>query len=253
MKPLPPRLPSAAARWAFRIGLFAPFFAITIVIANHLEMIDLQGFLLLFWFVFGVALFALFLVLVAFNSLWSRGKKGGRLASWGLFFSMLVLLPYILMGASYFSLPKQADVSTDLIVPPVFLSELREIDGDARAIVAARLFDGYTDMEGRRFRADMASVIEQLNTIKAVNGLTETQRRGRVGANDEISVEYAWRTPVMKIPHALIIRLTDEGDTTFVDIRSRALIGDHDLGRNAAKVRSIQADMDAALIGVVGQ
>lgn len=253
MKPLPPRLPSAAALWAFRIGLFAPFFAITIVIAHQLDMIDLQGFMLLFWFVLSVALFALVLVLAAFNSLWTRGKKGGRLASWGLFFSMLVLLPYILMGASYISLPKQPDVSTDLIVPPVFLSELREIEGDARAIVAARLFDGYTDMEGRRFRADLASVIEQLKSVTARNGLTEIRRRGRVGANDEIAIEYTWQTPVMKIPHELIIRLTDEGDTTFVDIRSRALIGDHDLGRNAAKIRALQADMDAALIGVVGQ
>lgn len=253
MKPLPPRLPSAAAIWAFRVGLFAPFFAVAIVIANQLKMVDLQTFLLLFWFVFAVALFALLLVLAALNSLWTRGKKGGRLASWGLFFSMLVLLPYILMGASYFSLPKQADVSTDLILPPVFLSELRDIDGDARAIVAADLIDGYTDLEGRRFRADMASVTDRLDDVAKRNGLVVSQRRGRVGANDEIAVEYSWETPIMLLPYELIIRLVDEGDTTFVDIRSRALVGNHDLGRNAAKIRSIQADMDAALIGVVGQ
>lgn len=253
MKPLPPRLPSSAARWAFRIGLFAPFFAIASIVANQLGMVDQRTFMLLFWAVFGVALLALLLVLLALNSLWSRGKKGGRLASWGLFYSLAVLLPYILMGASYLSEPKQTDVSTDLIVPPVFLAELRDIDGDARAVVAAQLRDGYTDLEGRRFRADMAAVIERIDDIAQRNGLTLTQRRGRVGANDEIAFEYEWRTPVMLMPHELIIRLIDEGDTTFVDVRSRALMGSHDLGRNAAKIRSIQTDMDAALIGVIGQ
>lgn len=253
MKPLPPRIPSVAALWAFRIGLFAPFIAMASVIANQAGMVDQQAFTLLYWFVFAVALFALFLVILALNSLWSRGRKGGRLASWGLFFSMLVLVPYILMGATYLSKPKQLEVSTDLIQPPIFISELREINGDAHAIVAAQLQDGYTDMEGRRFRADLASVYESIDDIADMNGLTVTQRRGRVGANDEIAIEYEWYTPIMLMPHDLIIRLTDEGDTTFVDIRSRSLAGRHDLGRNADKIRAIQSSMDTALIGVIGQ
>lgn len=232
--------------------MFAPFLGVVSVVAHRARLIEVDAFSLLFWFVFALALFALLLVFSALRSLWVRGKKGGRRASWALFFCVLVLSPYAWMGFERWSFPDQADTSTDVVIPPLFLDELRTIEGDARAIVAAALNDGYPELEGQRFRADMENVYTTLEEVARLRGLELQERRGRIGANDEIFLEYRWYSPIIRWPHEAVFRLTDEGDTTFVDIRSRSLQTDHDRGTNMRMIRLLQVELDYALIGVTG-
>jgi hypothetical protein len=232
-----------------RIASFAPFLGGVSVLAVRNGFIDLASFSLLFWVVLAVAVLALILSAFGLRSLWRTGKRGGRRIIWALICCAIVMTPYAIMANRSFFYPEQADTSTDLVQPPLFLDDLRSIEGDARAIVASQLKDGYPNLEGRRYRADMETLQEAIRAVSADLGLRETERRGRVGANDEIFFEFIWHSPVIRWPHDLVVRMTDEGDTTFVDIRSRAIGKTHDLGANAHMIDAFQSALDFALIG----
>ncbi|MEM0900528.1 MAG: DUF1499 domain-containing protein [Pseudomonadota bacterium] len=253
MRPLPPRLPSASARWALRLAKFLPFLGVAVFVSVQLQLIDRDGYVLLYWVVLWAAIVALFLTLIGMRSLWVRGTKGGRKVSGALFLCTVVLVPYIAMGADYLRYPRQADTSTDLIVPPLFLDELRDIAGDARAIVASTLRDGYPELSGQRYQADFVRVYDATKQVMEENGLSERVQRGRIGANDDIFIEYDWNTFFALWPHELVVRLTDEGETVFVDMRSRAIEKDHDLAKNAKLIARLQARLDALLIGEITQ
>ena len=48
------------------------------------------------------------------------------------------------------------------------------------------------------------------------------------------------------------IRITDEGDTCYVDMRSASRYGRHDLGDNAARITGFLTALDAAVAGAAG-
>lgn len=248
MRTLPPRLPSRSAAIAYRLAQFLPVLGVVVIIAQRVRLIDAEAFGILFWFVLGLVVLTLAMTMRAFYSLWTTGRKGGRKASAALFLCLLVLVPYGWMAARTLTMPQQADTATDLIVPPLFVEDLRSIDGDARAIVAASLKDGYPELVGQRFQSDMDAVVSGLSGAAAQLGLVRRVQRGRIGANNDVFVEYVWQTAILKWPHELVVRLTDEGEATFVDIRSRSIDRTHDFGLNAEMIARLQSLMDAELI-----
>ena len=51
-------------------------------------------------------------------------------------------------------------------------------------------------------------------------------------------------TPVAGFRDEVIVRLTDEGESTFVDMRSTSLFGANDLGTNARRIVEFMKDLD---------
>ena len=51
----------------------------------------------------------------------------------------------------------------------------------------------------------------------------------------------------LRFPADLVIRLTDEGESTFVDLRSASHFAQHDLGDNADRISSFLADLDGRM------
>ncbi|WP_187970081.1 DUF1499 domain-containing protein [Aquibium microcysteis] len=66
-------------------------------------------------------------------------------------------------------------------------------------------------------------------------------------ADGEASIEVRAFSHWLRFPCDLVIRLTDEGESTFVDLRSASHFARHDLGDNAARIRSFLADLDARM------
>lgn len=253
MKPLPRRMPSKAAKWALRLAIFIPALALISVLAHRSGSVDTPSFLVLLAMIFIFAAIAFTFVLVAFRSLWVNGKRGGRRATWALFIVSIVAAPYIYAGALAIARPNVTDVSTDLIDPPVFQTEARLLGENASTIIAGEILDGYPDITGRRYNATADSIIEQVLQMAKDRNWLATAQRGRVGADDEIFLEFSRKSQILGMPTEIIVRITDEGETTYLDIRSRSLFVSHDLGSNAGIIRSLLADVDFNLVGQIVQ
>lgn len=65
-------------------------------------------------------------------------------------------------------------------------------------------------------------------------------------------IQYRARTLVLGIPQDVLVRLSEEEETTFVDMRAATRDGDHDLGLNAELIRAFLQDLDVRLLGIAG-
>jgi hypothetical protein len=65
-------------------------------------------------------------------------------------------------------------------------------------------------------------------------------------------IQYRARTLVLGIPQDILVRLSEEEQTTFVDMRAATRDGDHDLGLNAELIRAFLQDLDVRLLGIAG-
>lgn len=253
MRPLPRRMPSKSAKWALRLAIFLPVLALLSVLAHRTGSVDTPSFLALLIAIALFALIALIFVIAAFRSLWVNGKRGGRRATWALFIVAIVLAPYLYAAALSITRPGVTDVSTDLINPPVFQTETQLFGENTGTIIAGELQDGYPEITGRRYNSTADAILEQILQLGAERNWLVTSRQGRVGANDELLIEFSRKSIVLGMPGEVIARVTDEGETTYLDVRSRSLFVNHDLGSNAAIVRNLIADIDFNMVGQIVQ
>ncbi|WP_417412196.1 DUF1499 domain-containing protein [Hoeflea sp.] len=65
-------------------------------------------------------------------------------------------------------------------------------------------------------------------------------------------LQYRTRTLVLGIPQDVLIRLSEEEETTFVDMRAATRDGEHDFGINADLIRTFLQDLDLQLLGIAG-
>ena len=247
---LPRRKPSISAAWALRVAMFVPVLALVSLVAHWFGHIETPVFLVLAALVALLCALALFLAMIGLRSLWVRGTRGGRRISWAIVITILVLAPYAVAAGYYLALPVQADVSSDLIEPPLFERELRQDGASAAALVAGQLRDGYPDIVGRSYNAPLDAVLDVALRLAEERGWIVERRRGRVGASPEIVIEFATRAPVVAIPVDVLVRLSDLGDTSFADIRVRMPDLVHDLGHGARLARKFLTDLDYAMIGI---
>jgi len=247
---LPSRRPSRSARWALNLAIFLPVLAGLSILAHRGTLIDTPTLLVLVTLCGFLCLFGLLLFVISLRSLWVHGTRGGRRLSWALFLLMPFVVLYAMAALAWALRPAVSDVSTDLIDPPVFASERRAHGNGAPTVVAGRLRDGYPELLGTRFKAPLDATEGVVAEVAETLGWQRMRGRGRIGADDELFVEYAYKTPVLNMPVQIVVRTTDEGETTFVDARARMPHLRHDLGINAGIIRRFLADIDYAMIGI---
>lgn len=253
MRPLPRRMPSKSAKWALRIAIFVPVLALLSVLAHRSGSVETPSFLVLLAMIALCAFIAFLFVIAAFRSLWVKGKRGGRRATWALFIVAVIAAPYLYGAALSVTRPRVIDVSTDLVDPPVFQAEAQALGESASTVIAGEILDGYPGITGRRYNAAADAVIEQVLQAASNNTWLVTARRGRVGADDEITLEFSHNSIILGMPSEIIARVTDEGETTYLDVRSKSLFISHDLGSNAGIIRRLIADVDFNLAGQIIQ
>lgn len=149
----------------------------------------------------------------------------------------------------------------------------------------------YPNITGRRYDGAIDRVLEAVAAVAAERKWTrvadegadflapeaapETQARPQNGALDPGSIpvpearpdfenepagpsqpvvvlQYTYKSLIFGINHDIVLRLAEEEETTFVDMRAATREGDHDLGLNARLVRNFLRDLDVRLLGIAG-
>lgn len=67
-----------------------------------------------------------------------------------------------------------------------------------------------------------------------------------------VLLQFTWRSPILGVRHDILVRLVEEEETTFVDLRAATRVGQHDLGTNANLIQDFLHDLDVALLGIAG-
>lgn len=194
----------------------------------------------------------------AFLQVWRKGRPGGRRLTEALALLLVAFIPFGYSATQAVRYPELNDVTTDRSDPPVFFA----IDAVPRGAgahrpgpvspQAARQNEAYPEITGRRYPASPDVVIEEIDKLIDADGWTHVHRSGSPDAGDEVSIEGLVRTTILRFPADIVVRLTDEGDSTYVDMRSASHYGRHDLGDNARHIARFLSDLDAAMLARAG-
>ncbi len=280
---------SHAASWARRIGLFALALFIVSALLHRVGIIVSDTFVTLFVLSGGLAALAFLLSAIGLLRLWMVGARGGRASAKGLFFSLLVLVPVGLALYRVYTLPRLHDISTDTADAPAFLKPVGHsafwlpLVGAGDAGYTGQK-EAYPKVTGRRYEGAMDRILEAVrlvaenNRISIINvkmpeiretgGSSIVERRtpepGEAIVSDDatdapvaadavqpqIVLQGETRTLVFGFESDVSIRLSEEAETTYVDMRSVSRFGPHDLGSNAQIITDFLAALDAELLGI---
>ncbi|MCO4318437.1 DUF1499 domain-containing protein [Phyllobacterium sp. 21LDTY02-6] len=244
---------SISARWSVRIAFLAVILFVLSGLGHRFERIETPEFLWLLAIVGTMAILALLLAMKGFTSLWRRGDIGFSKAFWGAIVALLVLVPFATTLYQILALPTIYDVSTDIVDPPsLFAASGRTermnplvSDRASRQLQTA----AYPQVTGRRYDGSPDRILTAVKTVIANNGWTIVQQKGEPGEDEEILVQVVARTWLLGFTSDVAIRLSDESETTYVDMRSVSRYGIHDLGENADRIAAFMTALDAEVQG----
>jgi len=261
---------SRLAIWARRMGFFslaATLVAVIIVRSGALEIVPalstLAGALLL-------AVFAILLAMVAGIVIWFEGADGLRQAVAGLLIGLALIAYPLYLGIKAYRLPALYDISTDSIDPPRFDAIARLRPRDANPTTYAGLYaaelqhKAYSDIEPddttaspqEAFDAAMKVIAKRkwfVVDARPPQGILPPQPRVVSARTQPLPpprdglIEAVARTPILGFRDDVVIRVRATTDGTRIDVRSASRYGRHDLGTNAARVRSLVSDIDDVL------
>ncbi len=72
------------------------------------------------------------------------------------------------------------------------------------------------------------------------------------GTTSDAVVNAIAKSFVLELPADVAIRVTSEGETSYVDMRSASRYGRHDLGDNAARIVKFLSELDQEVVGQIG-
>ena len=178
---------------------------------------------------------------------WNTGAKGASSAIVAIGISGLLLLWPLCLIPIARQLPMINDVSTDLSRPPPFrqIKTLRAATPgtngtDYNPAFAAKQRATYNDLQPLQTRRDPAEMMELVAQalrrlkMKIVSQVDPEGGRGAVGY-----IEAVDRTLVFGFYDDVVVRVTDIGRDTLVDVRSASRFGLHDFGANAKRVKNV--------------
>ena len=221
-----------------RAAVFALSLMAVATALHRAGLVETRHYLLSLAIVAAQAALGFVLAAIGLVGLWKHGYAGGRRAAAALALSILTLTPfaYALYKAS--TLPKIADISTDLADPPQFaqtggMGPQQELQGAA-----------YPNVTGRRYGLAGESLVALVERQIETAGWKVEQRRGSLGATGEIVIEARATTLIAGFKDKVAIRITDEGATSYLDMRSKSGFGEYDMGVNAARIVKFMLELD---------
>jgi uncharacterized protein (DUF1499 family) len=245
------RRASASALWARRIAVFSAVLLITAGAGHRYGAVDTIPFFWLLGLVAGLALLAVILAGIGFFRLWTNGDRGGRASTRAVLVAVLVLIPFGIGGWRAYTLPRLTDVSSDIASPPLFPTAARRRPADANPIRPATTEEAgaqvlaYPAVTGRRYSQPVDRLNEIIAAVLRQLGWTAAHHTDPQMQAAESLMEAVARSPVFGFVSDVVIRIVDEGESTYVDVRSNSRYGIHDLGDNAEKAERFLAALDA--------
>lgn len=246
------RSTSYAALWSPRFGGLSLITLIILSILHRFSFIRTNVFLSLSVLAGFCAVLSLALAIKGLHDLWKNGDRGGLKSLKGIVYSLITLTPLFAFVFMWFVMPPLFDISTDTDTPPRFLAGTRPIDA---LPVASKLSDQtalqlkeWPQLSGRRYDGSPDRILKSVRNVLSAQGWAVTAQKGVDGEDQQLFVETEAKTFYLGFISDIIIRLTDEGDTTFVDMRSTSRYLSHDLGENAAFILAFMDALDTEML-----
>lgn len=247
-RPLHDEPMSKIATWSSRLGLFAFAVAALSIIIVRSGLLEIVPALATFGAALVFAGLAILFAFAAFIVIWRQGLSGLGHALLGLFLGLALLAYPAYLGTRALRLPPISDITTDTANPPRFdvLARLRprgrtDYPGPAVAALQRTAYPDIVPLEldvptKAAYDAALALVTKRKWYIGDARAPTLARRDG--------VIEAVARTPIMGFRDDVVIRVTPVGQGTRVDMRSASRFGNHDLGANASRIRSLLEDID---------
>lgn len=241
---------SWSAPWARRLAVLALAVVFVATAAHWLLLLETPAF---FWSLVtaaGLALLAVLLAGIGLPRVWYYGYRGGRDLGKAFVIGGLVLVPFCFAVFLALTTPKLADVSTDLTEPPTFAEALAERGRGTNAIQGANedwkapQSSEYPEVAGRRYDVPIENVRAAVEATMKEYGW-EILGPKMIGTGSRFNIETLVYSPVLALPSDVVVRLVEEGDSTYVDMRAASRYGDRDFGINAGLVGPFLKDLDA--------
>ena len=249
--------PTPLATWSRRVVLFSLQLVLLGIVLHRVFGLPTPVALNLFLTGFAGAAIAVLMGLAALVIIWRQGCGGALSASAGVLLGLLLLAWPAAVVSYARMLPHMHDVTTDAQAPPRFAALATARSGDANppdypgAALARLQLEAYPDIRPvvvSRSAAETFEVVE--DTVRRLRwdvvAATPPQGRGRAGI-----IEAVERTLVLGFYDDIVIRIDGDQRETRIDIRSASRYGEHDLGRNAARVRSFFKELQSRLEATV--
>lgn len=249
---------SQAAGWSRALAMFSAVLFITAGLAHRYGFIPTPPFLSVLSIVAALAVGSLALAAYAFTRFWYHGDLGGRDLMLGGIIALIVLTPFLLSGYRAFVYPQLNDISTDLAAPPMLVAAVISRGLDTNEIVPFSVqqrklqTENYPAVTGRRYEMPFDRSAEIVEEMLVRQGWTVATSRPAFVGQSEMTIEALAHTRWVGFPVDVAVRLTDEGTSTYVDMRSASRYGRHDLGDNAARVVAFLGELDAEMAVQVG-
>jgi uncharacterized protein (DUF1499 family) len=243
---------SRLAVWARRFALFSLTASVLSIIIVRSGLLEIVPALATFAAALLFAAVAVVLAFGAFIVIWRDGVPGLRYAVAALAIGIALMAYPLYLGVKAYRLPSIADITTDPLDPPRF-----DIIAGLRARAGTIEYAGlYTAEQQRAAYPDIEPVVVEAAPQAAFEAVLDviTKRKWLVidqsppqRGRREGRIEAVARTPIMGFRDDIVVRLRPNGEGTRIDIRSASRYGRHDLGTNAARVRSLSEDIDEAI------
>ncbi len=251
--------PAWPTMWTSRAALFGAGVVLTTLAMHRLFWMPTPVALNLLKAGFAFAALAVLLALAAFASIWRTGSPGVARVLFGLAVSLTLLCWPASLLPAISALPAINDVSTDTNSPPPFptLAKVR-IDSHANPPIypgsafAEAQAKAYPDIVPLLIDRPVDEIYEivvatlQRMKLRIVHEELPNPRAGQPGL-----VEATDRTLILGFLDDVVMRVSGDQRRARVDIRSASRYGQHDLGRNALRVRTIFKELAARIEATV--
>ncbi|WP_457935719.1 DUF1499 domain-containing protein [Mesorhizobium sp. 10J20-29] len=243
---------SRAAALGRRLAVFSAIVFAIAALAHRFGLLATPDVIPVLGVVAALALLSLAFAARGLQQLWTYGGEGGGNVLAAVLVACLVLTPFSVALYRGLTLPSLDDISTDTDDPPVLSAATVERKPGMNVIEPFTperrklQHDAYPTATGRRYGAPISQVADSVNDVLDERGWTVLVRPESVEAT-EVTFEAVARTLVMGFASDVAIRLIDEGNSTYVDMRSASRYGAHDFGDNARRIEAFLADLDVEI------
>lgn len=248
---------SRLALWARRCALFSLIATVLVIVIVRAGLIELDPSVSAVTAALGLAGVAIVLALAALVVIWREGIEGLGPSLLAIVIGAGLLAYPAYLGAKYFRTPALTDVTTDIGDPPRFdqVARLRPrgtVDYGG-APVATRQRAAYPDIETLQVTASAQMAFEAARTVVGKRSWRVVLDRAPQAGRRDGQIEAIARTPILGFREDVVVRVRGSNEGARIDVRSASRYGSHDLGSNAARVRSLLEDIEDSVAVLVEQ
>jgi Protein of unknown function (DUF1499) len=236
------------AQTALPPAAFSIVLALTATLAHRSGLLATPDYILVALLTFLFAIIGALLSFVGLTRVWLYAAKGMKRCAWAFMLSLPVLGTGLLALFMFALTAPLSDISTDTLDPPHFTSPPNSATG-ANVNEPPRLdrkiqTEFFPYLTGRRYALATDTIVGHVVKQIANNGWLSASENARSLGDGDWIIEANVTTPLFGFMDRVVVRITDEGDATYVDMRSAAEYGRYDLGGNARRIEKFMKDLD---------